>query len=70
MNSVKVLLGVLAGLAGGAILGILFAPKKGRVTRKKLIRKGEYVKGTMKDKFDEYLNQVSEKFEDVKKEVF
>ena len=37
MKSGKVLLGVLAGLATGAVLGILFAPDKGKKTRRKLI---------------------------------
>jgi gas vesicle protein len=70
MNKEKVLLGALAGLAAGALLGILLAPKKGRVMRQNLLRKGEYLTGTTKDKFDEFLKNVSEKFEEVKKEVF
>ena len=36
MGSGKVLLGVLAGVAVGATLGILFAPDKGSETRKKI----------------------------------
>lgn len=61
MNKEKLLLGALAGLAAGAILGILLAPKKGRTMRKNLIRKGEYLAGTAKDKVDEFLHNVSEK---------
>ncbi len=41
MSSGKVLLGLLAGVAAGALLGILFAPEKGSVTRKKMSKKAE-----------------------------
>ena len=43
MGNGKILLGVLAGAAAGATLGILFAPKKGSVTRKKIIKKGKMI---------------------------
>ena len=35
MSKGKLLLGVLAGVAAGALLGILMAPDKGSETRKK-----------------------------------
>jgi gas vesicle protein len=41
MSSGKVILGILAGAAAGALLGILFAPEKGSTTRKKILSKGE-----------------------------
>jgi gas vesicle protein len=63
MSSGKILLGVLAGVAAGALLGILFAPEKGSVTRTKIMDKGEeYVDG-LKEKFNEIVDQVAEKFE-------
>jgi gas vesicle protein len=37
MNSGKVLLGLFAGIAAGALLGILFAPEKGVGNPKKII---------------------------------
>lgn len=68
MNPGKLLLGVLGGVAAGALLGILFAPEKGSKTRKKISKKGEdYVDG-FKEKFDELLHSMSEKFNKVKDE--
>jgi gas vesicle protein len=39
-NTGKVVMGVLAGMAVGALLGVLFAPDKGSETRKKMAEKG------------------------------
>jgi gas vesicle protein len=69
MDSGKVFLGVLAGLAAGAVLGILFAPEKGSETRKKLAGKGEDYSDLVKEKVNEFLGSMSEKFEKVKEEV-
>lgn len=69
MSTGKVLLGVVAGLAAGAVLGILFAPEKGSDTRRLIKRKSEDLADELKDKFDDFLETVSEKFEKVKDEV-
>jgi len=69
MSSGKVVLGLLAGVAVGALAGILFAPAKGTRTRKRILKKGgEYV-DAVKDKFDELLDVVTEKVEKVKEQV-
>jgi len=39
MSSSKVLLGVLGGVAAGALMGVLFAPSEGKKTRKKFYPK-------------------------------
>jgi gas vesicle protein len=68
-KSGKVLLGVLAGVAVGAILGILFAPDKGVKTRKKISKKGEDYAEALKEKFNEFLESISEGFEMVSEDA-
>lgn len=69
MNSGKVFLGILAGVATGTLAGILFAPEKGTKTRKKITRKGEDYLDAVKDTFNELLDAFTEKMEKVKDEV-
>ncbi|HBL76229.1 MAG: gas vesicle protein [Bacteroidetes bacterium GWF2_42_66] len=69
MSSGKVVLGVLAGLAAGALAGILFAPAKGSRTRKRIAKKGKDYADGLKDIFNEFVEDITEKFEQVKEEV-
>ncbi len=69
MRSVKVLLGTLVGAAAGALAGILFAPAKGLKTRKRILKKGEDYTDTLKGKFDELRDIVSDKFDKAKADV-
>ncbi len=55
MSRGKIILGVLAGAAAGAIIGILFAPDKGKDTRKKIIHKGEEYVDNLKEKVNSLL---------------
>ena len=65
MSSGKVLLGVLAGLAAGALLGVLFAPDKGAVTRKVIIKKSEDYAEGLKEKFNEFIDDINKNVEEV-----
>jgi gas vesicle protein len=69
MSSGKILLGVLAGVAAGALLGVLFAPDKGWNTRKRISKKAEDYADELKDKFSEFLETISGKIEEAKEEV-
>jgi gas vesicle protein len=69
MSTGKTLLGVLAGIAAGATLGILFAPHKGSKTRKIITDKGDDYADELKGKFDEFSNLLNHKLEKVKDET-
>ena len=65
MGLEKILLGALAGLAVGVVVGVLFAPEKGSVTRKKITQKSEDYADILKSKFDEFVDSVTEKVQDM-----
>ena len=69
MKSGKILLGALAGLAAGAVLGILFAPEKGSKTRKKIARKSSDYVEDLGEKFNEMVNTMSQKIDTLKEEA-
>lgn len=56
----KVLVGLLAGLAAGAALGLLFAPEKGSETRDKLSQSLKDLGDAIKDKAADEINNLSD----------
>lgn len=51
----RFILGALAGLAAGAIIGIFFAPDKGSSTRQKIVDKGEDYVDNLKERINSLL---------------
>ena len=63
MSTGKVVLGTAAGLAIGGVLGILFAPEKGSVTRQQIIDRGNDYADELKSKYSDFADTLSEKFQ-------
>jgi gas vesicle protein len=62
-NTGKILTAAAAGIAAGAVLGILFAPDKGCETRKKISDQGKKITDGVKNTFNkekEKLNNLKE----------
>jgi len=69
MNTGKALLGILAGVAAGALFGVLFAPDKGIETRKKIAKKGKDYADDLTVRLNDLMEDVSEKVDSVAKKV-
>ena len=66
MKSGKLLIGLISGAAAGAVAGLLFAPKKGADTRKKIAHsKDNYLKDA-KHRLDEFSDNLNHKVEALK----
>jgi gas vesicle protein len=57
MSKMNVAIGAVAGVAAGALLGVLFAPDKGTETRKQIIAKGNEAANSLKDKVSGILHK-------------
>jgi gas vesicle protein len=58
MTTGKALLGVLAGIAAGTVIGIFLAPDKGDKLRKNISRKSEDLAEAINDKIDEKFEEL------------
>lgn len=63
MSTGKIVVGALAGLAMGSLLGILFAPEKGSRTRRKILSKGEDYMDDFKEKIQDYVENLKDTYE-------
>lgn len=69
MNTGKIVSGALAGLAMGAIAGILLAPEKGSTTRKQIMDKSGDYADKLKSKFTGFRDSVADRFEEAKNDA-
>lgn len=69
MSTKKVVLGLLAALAVGAIAGILTAPEKGSTTRKMIKDKGNDYLDKIKTKSGEFSDSLKEQLESTKNDA-
>lgn len=69
MSSSKMITGILAGAAVGAILGVLFAPDKGSDTRKKIANKAGDITDSVKNSIGSLTNGIKEAYAGTKGEI-
>jgi gas vesicle protein len=69
MKTGQLLIGAMVGITAGAIIGILYAPKKGSVTRRFIAQKGNDYMDDMKERFNDNLKIVNQKIDSLKDEV-
>ena len=67
MTTGKAILGIMACVATGVAIGMLFAPDKGENTRKKIVKKGEDLIQTLNEKIDKKFNDLIRDIKDTMK---
>ncbi len=67
--NIKIILGTLAGISIGAIIGMLYAPEKGSTTRRNLSEKGDETMKQMKSMYNDLANSISNKYDHTKNEA-
>lgn len=66
MKAGKMLVGLVSGAALGAVVGLLFAPKKGKDIRKKIGKTSENYINDAKSKFNDFSDNLNDKVEALK----
>lgn len=69
MKPNNVVVGVIGGLALGAILGVLFAPHKGSKTRQKIADKGHDPKDSIESGMHSMADSVHNKYNEIASKI-
>ncbi|MBK8516752.1 MAG: YtxH domain-containing protein [Saprospiraceae bacterium] len=69
MSAKKVLIGVLAGAITGAAAGVLFAPHKGKSTRRRIMEKRDSYVASFEQILNGYADMIHSKIESMKLEI-
>lgn len=64
MSNTKATLGIIAGVAIGALAGILFAPEKGSETRKKIATNTNDLAESAKSSFNDFVDNLKNVYAD------
>ncbi|NDV47000.1 YtxH domain-containing protein [Paludibacter sp. 221] len=62
----KVVLGFLGGAAVGAALGVLLAPAKGTVTRRRIVKTTRDIRNNVTDKLEDLVESAEEIIDEIK----
>jgi len=65
-NFGKVMLGIIGGAAVGAVLGVLFAPAKGAVTRRKISKTTRDIKNSVVDELENLVESAEEIIDEIR----
>lgn len=69
MKNGKAILGIAAGIAAGAAIGMMFAPDKGRQTRKKMMKSVEDLASAIDNRIEQKFSQLELKIYDLIKGI-
>ncbi len=69
MANTKVILGFVAGIAAGALAGVLFAPDEGKKTRKKIAGKAGDVTDSLKNTFNDFVDDLKKSYSNTRAEA-
>ncbi len=69
MSTGKIILSVVTGIAIGATVGVMFAPEKGSLTRKKIFKKSNKYVDKLEKEFYEFIDSITKEYEELREEA-